>query len=556
MSAPKSLRSIAAPVVAAGPSGARYRTRLHLSDGEAAALSEIGDFLGSLYRSELASRVALGQLDRAGHIVWRAERKRALTAVSSSRWAGAITRSVEDQYRLGMRTAAAHVADLRSAVQTLETRCALRPGETAPADTDTDSGYRPRKPKRGYKTAEERFAKTRRLAILTQRLAAAEADLAAGRPSVTVGGKRLWRNRTNLDAAGMDEQQWRRRWDAARMFLTADGETGKNHGNETIRVDGHGRLRIKVPAGLSHRYGTHLQFATPVRFSHGGVELAERIQANRAVRYDIRFDATKGRWYLDASWGIAPEAPVDLDQLRDGRVLGVDLNADHLAACVLDASGNPVGQPATIGVQTEGLRSSRRDGRVRAAVSALLNLAEQTGCAAVVVENLDFRDARATGRETMGRGGDGKRFRRTVAGIPTAKFRDRLAAMGTRRGISIIAVDPAYTSVWGEQHWRKPLQQQTSDQVTRHHGAAAAIGRRGLGKPIRRRPAGPRNQQRMVVGTPPARPDQLSGTPGGAPRSGSPSRPRGTPVHRTACTTRGQDRSGRTPSEDSLSLSA
>jgi len=55
--------------------------------------------------------------------------------------------------------------------------------------------------------------------------------------------------------------------------------------------------------------------------------------------------------------------------------------------------------------------------------------------------------------------------------------------MASRRGIAVIGVDAAYTSRWGAQHWHKPLQQQTSDPaaVTRHHGAAAAIGRRGLG---------------------------------------------------------------------------
>ncbi|MBB5161171.1 hypothetical protein [Mycobacterium sp. AZCC_0083] len=40
---------------------------------------------------------------------------------------------------------------------------------------------------------------------------------------VAVGGKRLWRNRHHLDQTGMTEVQWRARWDAARMFLTADG---------------------------------------------------------------------------------------------------------------------------------------------------------------------------------------------------------------------------------------------------------------------------------------------------------------------------------------------
>ncbi len=509
-------------------------------------MTEIGELLGSLYRRELVGRVRLGRVDRAAQGVWRAERKRALTAVSSSRWAGAITRAVEDQYQLGMRALGAHVGDLQCAIGVLEQRCALRPGQTAAGDA---TGGGRRRPRRGYATAGERFSKTRRLACLRQRLTAGQADLAAGHPAVTVGGKRLWRTRHNLAAAGIDEWGWRARWEAARLFVTADGESGIIGGNITIRVDDQGRLRLKVPSALVGKYGTHLQVAAPVRFSHGGGDLAARVAGRNAVRYDISFDAAKGRWYLDASWVITTEPPAELDQLRQGRVLGVDLNADHLAGCVLDASGNPVGQPITIGVEVHGLRASRRDGRVRAAITALLDAAQQRGCSAVVVENLNFADARAVGRETMGRGQRGKTFRRTVAGIPTAKFRDRLTAMATRRGIAVIAVDPAYTSRWGDQHWRKPLQQQTSDPVTRHHGAAAAIGRRGLGTPIRRRPAGPRTQQRMDAGTPPARPVKTPRTQGGANRSGSPSRPAGVPVHRTACTTRGQDRSGRNRAE-------
>jgi IS605 OrfB family transposase len=540
-----SLRRIGAPAVAGPPSGVRIRTRIHLTEAEAAALSAVGSFLGGVYRVELARRIRAGHVDRPSQAVRRAERKQAVTAVSSSRWAGAITRAVEDQYQLGMRSLGAHASDLRQAVNLLEARCALRPGESAPASVG-DRGGRSRR-RRGYRSANERFAKTRRLAVLRSRLAAAEEALAAGRPSITVGGKRLWRNRTQLDAAELSIQQWRTRWDAARLFLTADGETGKAGGNETIRVDEAGRLRIKVPAALSAQFGSHLQIAAPVGFCHRGGEWAERVAGRRAVRYDISYDPVKNRWYLDASWKKDLTAtPPPIETLRAGPVLGVDLNADHLACCVLDRSGNPVGEPVSIPVQTAGLPASRRDGRVRAAITALLDRSAQQNCSAVVVENLDFADARATGRDTMGRGARGKRFRRTVAGIPTGKFRSRLTSMAARRGIAVIGVDAAYTSRWGAQHWVKPLQQQTSDPVTRHHAAAVAIGRRGLGMAIRRRPAGPRNGQRTAAGTPPARPDHPPGHVGRHGSSGPPARTRCASVHQTTPASRGQHRSGRT----------
>jgi hypothetical protein len=226
-------------------------------------------------------------------------------------------------------------------------------------------------------------------------------------------------------------------------------------------------------------------------------------------------------------------------------VLGVDLNADHLACCILDGSGNPIRDPITIPIATAGLPASQRDGWVRAAITALLDTAQINTCSAVVIEHLDFADARATGRDTMGRGKRGKRFRRTVAGILTANLRNRLTAMAARRDIVIIGVDPAYTSKWGNQHWVKPLQQQTSEPVTGHHGAATAIGRRGLGLPIRRRPAGPRTGQRTVTGTPPARPDHQPNHDGRHGSSGPPPPTRWVAVHRRTPAASGQHRSGR-----------
>ena len=71
--------------------------------------------------------------------------------------------------------------------------------------------------------------------------------------SVVRGGKALLRTRNNLAAAGLTEDQWRREWESARLFLTADGEKDKAWGNETIRWNpDEGWLEIKLPAPLAH----------------------------------------------------------------------------------------------------------------------------------------------------------------------------------------------------------------------------------------------------------------------------------------------------------------
>ena len=212
--------------------------------------------------------------------------------------------------------------------------------------------------------------------------------------------------------------------------------------------------------------------------------------ATGAARYDISFTPARGRWYLDASWKLPPTPPPGLGELRQHRVLAADLNVGHLAAQVLDPSGNPVGKPHTIGLDLAGLPATTRDARIRSAVSDLLDIAKTSSCAAIAIENLNFADARQHGRDHVGRrpsrGAAGRRFRRLVAGISTAQFRDRLAQMAANKNIAVVAVDPAYTSIWGAQHWLAALQQ-TSPRASGHHAAALVIGRRALGQRARRR---------------------------------------------------------------------
>jgi len=476
------LRPIAAPFVVTAPTGARVRTRLVVNDTDAAVLSELGRYLGSLAGHDLARRCREGRLDAKGRAVSRRERKRSLTAVSSSRWAGAITRTTEDSWQLGSRNLVAEGRSLRARCRRIEQRLAVPIGER-------------RGRRRGYGSQAERFTKQQRLQGLRARLGAVESRVRAGRVSVCRGGARLARGRHQLQAARADEDAWRGRWESARMFIIADGDACKPWGNETIRWNPDEQwLEIKLPPSMSrlaNRPHGRYRLSCAVAFRYRAAEVGAQA-ASGAVRYDVVFDPGRGRWYLDASWKT-PQSTPTVEELRFDPVLAVDVNGGHLACVVLDPAGNPLGPPRTIPLETSGLPSARRDGRTRAAISELLRMATAHGCSAVVIENLDFAEARAEGRESSSRrpsrGRRGRSFRRMVAGIPTGRFRDRLTQMAVNRGLAVIAVDPAYTSMWGAEHWLAPLRQTFSPgtAVSGHHAAALVIGRRGLGQRARRR---------------------------------------------------------------------
>ncbi|MEO6082402.1 MAG: IS200/IS605 family accessory protein TnpB-related protein [Umezawaea sp.] len=343
----------------------------------------------------------------------------------------------------------------------------------------------------GYRSRHEWFVKSRRLEALRDRLAAAEADRSAGRVRVVRGGKRLLNTRHHLGAAGVTEQRWRELWEAERWFLQADGEAGKRWGNETIRISPDGEVSVKLPAplaGLANaRHGRYVLSANAV-FAHRGPEWAARVEANQAVAYRVDLDAARGRWYVTAAWQHAPAPVPPLPAAGCGGVVGVDMNDDHLAAWRLDVHGNPVGDPRRFRYTLSGT-AEHRDAQLRHTLTRLLHFTRKSGASAIAVEDLDFADSKT--REKHGRK---TRFRQLISRFPTARLRARLVSMAADHGIAVIAVDPAYTSRWGAQHWRTPLST-PARQVSRHDAASVAIGRRALGFPIRRRTAPPRDDQ-------------------------------------------------------------
>ena len=93
--------------------------------------------LGMLAGRDLAARCAEGRLDARGRAESRRERKQALTAASSSRWAGAITRTSEDAWQLASRNLAAESATLKARVRKVEARIPVPTGRSTAARPGT-----------------------------------------------------------------------------------------------------------------------------------------------------------------------------------------------------------------------------------------------------------------------------------------------------------------------------------------------------------------------------------------------------------------------------------
>jgi hypothetical protein len=497
------------PVV--GPCGVAITTRLRTTPADERVLDLVGEHLGGLRRADLASVTRPDRVDSAiGDSAKRQarrtrlnSRKKALTAGSSARWANTIIARNDTQYRLARDGQYRHIIGLRAGIAAIEKRL------EAPTDNTLTPQQRwaRRKAKlpKGYATQAERFQKQRRLQVLRAELGRVSADWENHRVHVVEGGKRLAKTRQNVDAANLTVPEWREEWECGRDRIEAKGSGDEPFGNLTITVTPDGEVSLRLPKPLEHLangpHGRYILSGTAA-FAHRADEWRARVTGGRSMSYAITRKPGRGGRYLTAAWACPPTtseviaAQSQTDEVRvDGPVARVDLNDGHLAVRRIDAYGNPVGLPERIEFDLSG-SSARRDAQVRHAITRLVHYTERLCIDTLAVEDLDFADARAIGRETMGRGSRGKRFRKKVAGIPTA--------LTHRHGIALFAVNPAYSSLWGDQHWRTPY-----ENVTRHEAAATVIGRRAQRFKARRRKGVTRTrpEDRVVRATDQAPPD-------------------------------------------------
>lgn len=482
---PKSRPQLPTRVVAPG-AGVSVKTRLRLDPDERALLVAVGAHLTRARNSDLAAARRGGKAnDRYKVLVERFG--------IHSRYAGTICVDNDAATKAVKEHLWRHRAGLRRAVSTLERRTAAMArsacgcGQRRGCDRCRD----------GYATPSERFQKQRRLASRIAELARVEARLAAKDYPVVYGGRRLAGTRHHLARAGLDLEQWQTSWAEARSWFACAGNAGKSGGNPCLTLTrgagGRWYLTVSVPKPVAGLFGVaaRVRLRHPVPLHHRSAELEQRLDARAAVRVDLEPSTDhKGRprTYLRVSWVRPTPEPVPLAAARSGGVIGVDLNADHLAAARLDRAGNPVGRPVRIPLELTGMAAKTRDGRLRAAVTAALEHAKAAGASAIAVEDLDFADSK--GREKFGRR---KAFRHLIAGFPTTQFRDRIVAMAHTQGLSVIAVDPRYTSRYGGASWQRAL---STPMVlaTRHDGAAVAIGRRALGHGLTTRAGKPHGE--------------------------------------------------------------
>ena len=250
----------------------------------------------------------------------------------------------------------------------------------------------------------------------------------------------------------------------------------------TVAGDGTLTLRLRMPVCLAVQYGKYL-IIEGVRFAYGHDQVLAALASNgayaayrrghgeksarasdlgQAISYRFRRDA-KG-WRVFATTEMM-DVPVVTDRRRGA--VGVDLNADHLAVCETEASGNYV-HAFSVPLVTYGRSQHQAEAIIGDAVASVVEFAREAG-KPIVMERLDFRQKKAVLE------GESCKYSRMLSSFSYGKIKAYFISRGHRQGVEVHQVNPAFSSVIGRVKFSERY------GLSVHQSAALVLARRLLG---------------------------------------------------------------------------
>lgn len=326
--------------------------------------------------------------------------------------------------------------------------------------------------KKPHSTDQKRILANKRCRFA--KLEGREAELTDGKLHLCFGSKKLFRQQYDLEGNGYASfEDWRAQWKDARsntfyLMGSKDETNGNQSCTPTVAENGTFSLRVRIPDALLARNNgdKHLEL-TNVWFEHGHLELLAALDEGTAISF--KFLRDKKGWRILASTDRPDFRKAFSAQVG---VLGIDINADHLALTEVDRFGNLV-KVHRIDCTTQGLSSGQRKSVTQHAAKETIALSKTLGLPAVM-EKLDFKKKK---RELSASKGDPKAARRArqLSAFHYSAVGQALHSSALLADVPLKEINPAYTSVIGQVKYAKRL------GVSVHQAAALAIGRRGMG---------------------------------------------------------------------------
>jgi len=289
---------------------------------------------------------------------------------------------------------------------------------------------------------------------------------------VVFGSKRLFEKLCKNHLTGKAREKLKKQWKEQRQgTLIAIGSKHKTaQGNLLLRfMELDGKLHLRITTG-----NREFIYAEVLREPSNSKDkwitfmamLLESWQTQSYFPYTVELKLRNGEVYGSVSFEIPKP---EVKYTRENGVIAVDTNASpiHLAVAEVSKTGELVSYQTISLHHLLGLSQNSKDHQKWILAHKIVDLAIQKG-KAIAVENLK--------KLKKGMRGDGKaELRKRLHQWNAKKFLQKLKRVAMLKGVEVIEVNPAYTSIIGMLKYAPQL------NIDKDVAGAYVIGRRALG---------------------------------------------------------------------------
>ena len=319
--------------------------------------------------------------------------------------------------------------------------------------------------------------KKRRLFLLEKKLEKLKNDKAENKIRLCFGSKKLFRQQFHLEENDFSShEKWQKVWKDKRndsfFLIGSKDETAGNQTCQLIRKGTAFSLCIRLPDTFSEKN----IIIENITFAYGQEEIINAIEENemrkklrlakkpyshlgKAINYLFKKDKKSWRIFIS----IEKEKPALISKKNIG-MIGLDINANHLALVETDRFGNIVDKK-TILCSTYGKDKNQSSAIIGNAAKEIIKKATQSE-KPLVLENLKFEKKKQHLRE------ENKKYSRMLSSFSYNQIISSIETKAFKEGIEVYKVNPAYTSIIGRIKFANKY------GLSIHHSAAFVIARR------------------------------------------------------------------------------
>jgi len=287
---------------------------------------------------------------------------------------------------------------------------------------------------------------------------------------VVFGGKRLFEKLCKNHLSGKAREKLKKQWRELRQGTLISIGSKADKGNRLMRFENiNGQLHLRITTG-----NREFIYAKVLREPSNSRDkwitfiamLLESWQTKNYFAYTVELKLRDGEVYGSVSFEIpTPE----VRYTKENGVIAIDTNASpiHLAIAEVSKTGELLGYQTISLHHLLGLSQNSKDHQEWILAHQIVDLAIQKG-KAIAVENLKKlkKGVRRDGKATL---------RKRLHQWNVKKFLQKLKRVAMLKGVEVIEVNPAYTSVIGMLKYAPQL------SVDKDVAGAYVIGRRALG---------------------------------------------------------------------------